>query len=109
MSQKQKTKEDILANAPKFDPDKDFAEVHGHPLWRVLQNGVYYDNRGVAVEAQAAPPRVKQNIDELIKRGRDKAPDLNLDNATTIGSVPTQVAVARKENAQAAAAEDLLG
>ncbi len=99
---------EAVTNAKPFNPDKQYSEVHAHKVYSFLQNGIYYDHQGNPVAEQPKPPTVRQGVKRLRQQGPQAKANLDLEGMEAIGAVPQSVADVRKENAQAAAAEDLL-
>lgn len=104
-----------LQEAPPFNPDELFSEVHGHKTYCYKQNGFYYDARGAAVAKEPPAPKITLGIRKL-KRGVDA------NKRKTAGAMPNtinriigkqnnstaaSIAKAQIENAQSLAAEQL--
>lgn len=97
-----------LSDAKPFNPDRDYSEVHAHKQYRFLQDGIYYDHQGNPVAEQPKPPTVRRGVKRLHEQGQQTKAALDMEGMEQIGAVPQTIADVRKENAQAAAAEDLL-
>ncbi len=100
-----------LIDAKPFNPDKPYSEVQAHKEYRFKQNGIYYDHLGNPVAEEPPTPSPTAGVRRLNasqSTGNMAAAQLNLSNDIQVGSVPDTIAQARRENAQAAAAEDLL-
>lgn len=98
-------------NAKPFNHEKPYAEVHAHKVYRFKQNGFYYDHLGNPVAAepvQARPTAGVRKLNAAQRAGNAAASQLNLSNEIKVGALPQTTADARRENAIAAAAEDLL-
>jgi hypothetical protein len=96
-----------LDNAPAFNPEKDYTEVHAHKTFAFKQHGYYYDFHGNPVEQEPEAATVRRGVKKL-RQGKQAKVNLDLDGVH-VGSLPDAIAETRQENARAHAAEDLLG
>lgn len=99
-----------LSQAKPFNPSLHFSEVHAHKLYRYLQRGIYYDAQGSPIGVQPKNPAVAAGVRKLNAGSKmnKAAGQLKLPSEVKVGAVPDAVIEVRKENAEAAAAEDLL-